>query len=111
MTTTSNNFDERLERLVVVIEQQAETSRQQSDDIRQIVEATRQQADSIRSLARAFSKQARAYREFSRELPEILETTRRASQASEGATFMAQRTLEAIRDLIEDLREERGNNF
>ena len=35
------------------------------------------------------------------------ETARRSAQASEGAAFMAQRTLEAIRDLIEELRERR----
>jgi methyl-accepting chemotaxis protein len=115
MTSNSDNFDERLARLIAVVEAQAETARQPAENARQQAETARQQADnikqqsdSIRSLAKAFAEQARAYREFSRNLPDMLETTRRAAQSSEGATFMAQRTLEAVRDLIEELRQERG---
>ena len=108
MTSNSDNFDERLARLIAVVEAQAETARQQAETARQQADNIKQQSDSIRSLAKAFAEQARAYREFSRNLPDMLETTRRAAQSSEGATFMAQRTLEAVRDLIEELRQERG---
>jgi methyl-accepting chemotaxis protein len=71
----------------------------------QQLEVARQQSESIRSLATAFTEQARAYREVSRGLPDVVETARRSAQASEGAAYMAQRTLEAMRDLIEELRQ------
>ena len=103
----TNSFDERLERLIAVTEKQADTARQQADTARQQADTIERQSDSIRSLARAFSEQARAYRDFSPNLPDVVETARRSAQASEGAAFMAQRTLEAIRDLIEELREGR----
>ena len=103
----TNSFDERLERLIAVTEKQADTARQQAETAKQQADTIERQSDSIRSLARAFSEQARAYREFSRSLPDVVETARRSAQASEGAAFMAQRTLEAIRDLIEELREGR----
>ena len=106
--TTSDSFDEKLDRIVATIREQAEDYRELREISREQAETARQQAESIRNLTRAFSEQARAYREFSRNLPEILETTRRSAQASEGAVFVAQRTLETVRDLIEELREERG---
>lgn len=119
MTAESDNIDERVARLA---EQQREMhaqtmaefaelktiSQQQADTAKQQAETAKQQADSIRSLAGAFSDQARAYREFSRNLPDVMEATRRSAQASEGALYMAQRTLEAVRDLIEELRQQRG---
>ncbi|MCL1473641.1 hypothetical protein [Argonema antarcticum] len=126
MTAESDNIDERVARLAeqqremhaqtmaefaelkTISQQQAETAKQQAENAKQQAETAKQQADSIRSLAGAFSDQARAYREFSRNLPDVMEATRRSAQASEGALYMAQRTLEAVRDLIEELRQQRG---
>ncbi len=127
MTTQPNNVEQRIERLA---EQQRETHAQTMAELgelngspevapatalsklkaisQQQLETARAQAESIRSLASAFVEQARAYREFSRGLPDVVETARRSAQASEGAAYMAQRTLEAMRDLIEELRQERG---
>jgi len=112
MTTQPNNVEYRIERLA---EQQRETHAQTMAELgelkaisQQQLETARAQAESIRSLASAFVEQARAYREFSRGLPDVVETARRSAQASEGAAYMTQRTLEAMRDLIEELRQERG---
>ena len=112
MTAESDNIDERVARLA---EQQREMHAQTMAEFAELktisqqqADTAKQQADSIRSLAGAFSDQARAYREFSRNLPDVMEATRRSAQASEGALYMAQRTLEAVRDLIEELRQQRG---
>lgn len=102
-------------RITQLAEQQRETHAQTMAELAELrvisqqqLEVAKQQSESIRSLATAFTEQARAYREFSRGLPDVVETARRSAQASEGAAYMAQRTLEAMRDLIEELRHERG---
>lgn len=112
MTTQPDNTDARIAQLA---EQQRETHAQTMAELAELkvisqqqLEVARQQSESIRSLATAFTEQARAYREFSRGLPDVVETARRSAQASEGAAYMAQRTLEAMRDLIEELRQERS---
>lgn len=112
MTTQPDNIDERIAQLA---EQQQENHMQAMAELAELrvitqqqAETARQQAESIRSLATAFTEQARAYREFSRSLPDVVETARRSAQASEGAAYMAQRTLEAMRDLIEEMRQGRG---
>ena len=112
MITQPDNTDARIAQLA---EHQRETHTQTMAELAELkvisqqqLEVARQQSESIRSLATAFTEQARAYREFSRGLPDVVETARRSAQASEGAAYMAQRTLEAMRDLIEELRQERN---
>lgn len=110
----SSQLDTIDQRIVQMAEQQREMHSQTMAELSELkaisqqqAETARQQAESIRSLAGAFTEQARAYREFSRNLPDVVETARRSAQASEAAAYMAQRTLEAMRDLIEELREGR----
>ena len=112
MTSQPDNIDEKIARMT---EQQREMHAQTMAELSELkaisqqqAETAKQQAESIRSLATAFTEQARAYREFSRSLPDVVEAARRSAQASEGAAYMAQRTLEAMRDLIEEMRQQRG---
>lgn len=112
MTASADNVDRRIAELTeqhraMHTQTMAELTELKTISQQQLQIAT-QQTDSIRSLAQAFVEQARAYREFSRSLPDVVEASRRAAQTSEGASFIAQRTLEAMRDLIEELREQRN---
>jgi len=95
MSEQTSSIDQRLDKLIEITAKQAKTAELQQQ--------------SIQSLAAAFTEQAKAYREFSRGLPGILETSRRSAQSAEGATYMPQRTLDAVWDLIEELRQDREN--
>lgn len=113
MTASADNIDERI---VQLTEQHREIHAQTMAELTELktisqqqLQIATQQTDSIKSLAQAFVEQAKAYREFSRSLPDVVEASRRAAQTSEGASFMAQRTLEAMRDLIEELRNQRNS--
>lgn len=101
MTNGSNDrldsIDRRLEQLVAVTERQAETAAAQAENIRN-------QTENVRSLVSAVSELARSTTELSRDRRTLLDAATRSAQASESASFMAQRTLEAMRDLIEELR-------
>jgi methyl-accepting chemotaxis protein len=113
MMESADNIEEKITQLTAQhremhTQTMAELSELKTISQQQLQIAT-QQTDSIKSLAQAFVEQARAYREFSRTLPDVVEASRRAAQASEGASFMAQRTLEAMRDLIEELRDQRNS--
>lgn len=70
-------------------------------------ETARSQTENIRSLVSAVSELARSTTELSRDRRTLLDTAQRSAQASESASFLAQRTLEAMRDLIDQLRDSR----
>ncbi|PSF36817.1 hypothetical protein C7H19_12685 [Aphanothece hegewaldii CCALA 016] len=113
MTDNAENSDDKIIQLTeqhreMHAQTMAELSELKTISQQQLQIAT-QQTESIRSLAQAFVEQARAYREFSRSLPDVVKASRRAAQASEAASFMAQRTKTAMRDLIEELREQRNS--
>lgn len=66
------------------------------------------QAENIRSLVSAVAELARSTTELSRSSRSLMETAQRVAQTSETAAFVAQRTLEAVRDLIDELRSSRS---
>lgn len=118
MTTNLDSIDRRLASLVEIahLQQQniaALTDRterilQGIDALREVTQQQAQtaasQAESIRSLVSAVAELARSTTELSRDRRTLLESAQRSAQASESASFMAQRTLEAVRDLIDELR-------
>lgn len=113
MTESADNIDSKIRQLTEIHTEMHAQTMAELNELKTIsqqqLQIATQQTESIKSLAQAFVEQARAYREFSRTLPDVVEASRRAAQASEGASFIAQRTLEAMRDLIEELREQRNN--
>lgn len=88
MTTEQrlDSIDTRLERLVVVSEQQAR---------------------SIERLAGAFTEQARAISSLSQTVSRLVDAAQRSAQAAEAAAIIAQSNQNAIRDLIEELKRDR----
>lgn len=92
--------DRHLAQLVAIAQQQAANIAHLTDVSQEQAYSIRSQAESMCSLASAFTEQAKAFCEFSRSLPDVVTAAWQAVQASEAASCMAQRTLEAIRDLI-----------
>lgn len=122
MTTNLDSIDRRLAQLVEVSHLQQQNIAALTDRVDQVfqgIDALRQvtqqqaqtaasQAESIRSLVSAVAELARSTTELSRDRRTLLESAQRSAQASESASFMAQRTLEAVRDLIDELRNSRA---
>ena len=96
-----NNIDQRLAQLVDGMEALREISHSQAA-------TANLQAENVRSLVSAVGELARSTTELSRDRRTLMETAQRAAQASETASFVAQRTLEAVRDLIDELRSNRS---
>lgn len=88
-----NQIDERLERLVQVSERQ-----QQSVDRLSL---------STERLTLVFTNQARDITELRAATAQLVETTRISQQNIETSNYLAQRNLEAIRDVIQELRDAR----
>lgn len=111
MTNSSNH---RLDSIDNSLRELVELARLEQQNFAALREVTQQQAqtaaaqsENIRSLAAAVGELARATTELSRDRRSLMETAQRAAQASETAAFVAQRTLEAVRDLIDELRSNR----
>lgn len=88
-----NTIDERLERLVQVSERQ-----QQSID---------RLALSNERLTLVFTNQSRDISELRAATAQLVETSRVSQQNIETSNYLAQRNLEALRDLIQELRDSR----
>jgi methyl-accepting chemotaxis protein len=80
--------------LKLVAQEQSRTARQQQETIRQFVGIV---ADLTRTIS-----------EMSRTVSDSVESSRRAAQAAETAAVVAQTNQNAIRDLIEEMRERRN---
>ncbi len=96
-TDRLDRIDERLDRLTTVVEQLANTSERQQQSIERLSLATER-------LVLAFTNQARDLVDIRGATAQLLETTRLVAQNSETSNYLAQRNLEAIRDLIEVMR-------
>jgi hypothetical protein len=68
-------------------------------------ETARQQADTVQRFASIFADQARAIAGLTQAIQIAVESANRSAQASEAAAVVAQDNQNAIRDLIETLRE------
>ena len=79
-----------LERLIAVCERQSETAERQHR--------------SIEVLASGFIEQARAITEMAHTTRTVVETVRRAAEASESAALLTRRNTEAVQALIELLQ-------
>lgn len=108
------NSSDRLESIDRSLRDLVELARLQQQNFAALREVTQQQAqtaatqaENIRSLVAAVGELARSTTELSRDRRSLMETAQRAAQASETAAFVAQRTLEAVRDLIDELRSSR----
>lgn len=88
-TDRLDSIDERLNHLVTFSEQ--------------IANASEGQRQNIERLVLAFTSQARDLAAIRNATTQLLETTRTVTQNSETSNYLAQRNLEAIRDLIERL--------
>lgn len=132
MTNSTPNLDDRLKALITVGEQQqkniaslaGEFSGFRKDltaglsefrkDLSELKEIVRQQAataasqqETIRQFAGVFAQQARTISELSRSVQASVESSRQAAQAAQAAAVVAQDNQNAIRDLIEELRQGR----
>ncbi|KAM3099546.1 hypothetical protein ACKFKG_03145 [Phormidesmis sp. 146-35] len=115
-----------LSQLVRMAEIQLELSQQQRESIdalsqaisqgfnglREVVErqaetATRQQ-QTIQQFASILGETTRAVSELSRTVRESVESSRRSAQAAESSAFLAQANQNAIRDLIDEMRDRRS---
>jgi methyl-accepting chemotaxis protein len=117
-----DSIDARLERLVVVTEQQAqsfgelrEVSKQQAQSFGELREVSQRQAQTaerqaktIETLVSAVSELSRTNAAMNQDRNALLESAQRSAQASEAAQALAQSNQVAIRDLIEELRQGRG---
>jgi uncharacterized protein YoxC len=103
-----DSIDARLERLVAVSEEQAETARQQARNIERLADTAERQAKTIEGLVSAVSELSRTNAAINQDRNALLESAQRATQASEAAQMLAQSNQVAIRDLIEELRQGRG---
>lgn len=88
-----NTIDERLERLV----QASELQKQSIDRL----------ALSNERLTLVFTNQSRDISELRAATAQLVETSRVSQQNVETSNYLAQRNLEALRDLIQELRDSR----
>ena len=81
----------------------------QMNALRQITdrqaETARQQSDTVQRFASIFADQARAIASLTQAIQIAVESANRSAQASEASAVVAQDNQNAIRDLIETLRE------
>jgi methyl-accepting chemotaxis protein len=110
-----DSIDARLERLVIVTEQQARTAERQALSLSELREISERQAETAERQARAIEVMMSAVTQLSRTITSmnqdrnaLLESAQRSAQASEAAQMLAQSNQVAIRDLIEELRQGRG---
>jgi methyl-accepting chemotaxis protein len=105
MTTERlDSIDARLERLVIVGEQQAASFRVVRQLLERVAEASEAQRQSLQSLAGAVSELARSTTQLSQANSQLIALAERSAQAAEGAQILAQNNQVAIRDLIEEMR-------
>lgn len=95
-----SNIDERLDRLVQVSERQQQTADKQQQSIDKLSLATER-------LTLVFTNQARDISELRAATSQLVETSRVSQQNVEASNYLAQRNLEAIRDLIQQLKDSR----
>lgn len=88
-----DSIDNRLDRLTTISERQ-----QQSVDRLSLA---------VERLTLVFTNQARDISELRAATAQLVETSRLSQQNIETSNYLAQRNLEAIRDLIVELREQR----
>jgi methyl-accepting chemotaxis protein len=110
-----DSIDARLERLVIVTEQQARAAERQAQSLSGLREISERQAETAERQARAIEVMMSAVTQLSRTITSmnqdrnaLLESAQRSAQASEAAQMLAQSNQVAIRDLIEELRQGRG---
>lgn len=110
MTTEQrlDSIDTRLSQLVEATTQLTRSSEQQGRDIERLATSVSEQAKSVERLAGAFGEQARAIASLSQTVTRLVDAAQRSAQASEAAAVVAQDNQNAIRDLIEELRQERN---
>lgn len=116
-----DSIDDRLARLVAVGEQQQQNIAalvtgisELKDGLSELKEIAHQQAqtaasqqETLRQFAAAFAQQARTISDLSRSVRDTVESSRSAARAAESAAVMARDNQNAIRDLIEELRQGR----
>lgn len=114
MTTQLDRIDERLERLVAATGQLVEGMAELKEITRQQAQTAERQQQSIERLslsterlALAFTGQARDIVDLRAATSQLVETTRVVAQNGETSQYLSQRTLEAIRDLIDEMRQGR----
>lgn len=98
MSNPTPSIDSRLAQLVAITEQQAETAKKQADNIERLTQ-------SVERFATIFGEMARAITELSQTTKEAVATSQRAASAAEAAAVVAQNNQNAIRDLIDELRQ------
>ena len=110
-----DSIDARLERLVVIGEQQAQSieelrgvSQQQTRNIERLAENAERQARAIEVMMSAVTQLSRTITSMNQDRNALLESAQRSAQASEAAQMLAQSNQVAIRDLIEELKQGRG---
>ncbi|MBD2093169.1 hypothetical protein H6F67_25315 [Microcoleus sp. FACHB-1515] len=102
---------ETLQRLV---EQQRELHDMTIRELRELRRTAEEQArtarlqqDTINRFVSVVGEMGRAIADQTRNSNDIIESSRRAAQAAEAATVLAQNNQNAIRDLIEEMRRDR----
>lgn len=114
MTTQLDRIDERLAQLLAATGQLVEGMAEFKEITRQQAQTAERQQQSIERLslsserlALAFTGQARDIVDLRAATAQLVETTRVVAQNGETSQYLSQGTLEAIRDLIDQMRQGR----
>lgn len=101
----SPNINQQLSELIVATQQIATGLIELKEIALQQATTASAQQQTIQQLTAVMAEQARA---LNRAIPQVVEASRRAAQSAETATLLAQNNQNAIRDLIEEMREARS---
>lgn len=107
MSTQLDGIDERLRQLVVATGQLVEGMAELKEITRQQAQTAERQQRNIQQFASIFAEQARAITELSQTAREAVAASRLSAQASQSAAAVAQDNQNAIRDLIDQMRQGR----
>jgi methyl-accepting chemotaxis protein len=111
----TNSEESRLDRISTVLEQTAEflqqSARRDEDrhnrtiaELRELRLTAEEQARTIRQFVSIVAEQARTIADITRSMRDAVEASQRSAQAAEASAVIAQNNQNAIRDLIEEMR-------
>ena len=89
------------------IQQVGERIDQLGDKIDRLALIAQEQHKTVQMLTAGFADQSRAVSSLSQTVTRLVDAAQRSAQASEAAAIVAQNNQNAIRDLIEELRQQR----
>ena len=105
LTRVSDTLDRMADLMLQSAQMQEDQHNRLITELRELRRVAEEQARTVRQFASIVGEQARTISEMTRLMRDAVEASQRSAQASEASAVIAQNNQNAIRDLIEELRQ------